>query len=199
MGTGSIDILTIVLAVLAVAGIWAVVELALTFRRLRGTADAVDKTLSDINANVGQVVDEARPVIAKLDGALDDLAPAVAEVEPLIKKGNVALDALSADLIEVNGVLRDVSSVTGTVSGVTDAVSGVGEAASGAVSRLLGRRGAAAPQERTLEGGSPEPDAADEPASHAAQDACDEPAAAGKSYYVYADSSEPVASDEPVE
>lgn len=139
-------VLAVALIVLVVVGIWAVVELALVLRRARGAVDTVERTVENVDEAVGEI----RPVIAKLDSTLDDLSPAVAEVEPLIKQGNVALEALSADLIEVNGVLRDVSNVTGVASNVTEAVAGVGEAASGAVSRLLGRTRPSDPH-RTLE------------------------------------------------
>ena len=161
-------VLAVALIVLVVVGIWAVVELALVLRRARGAVDTVERTVENVDEAVGEI----RPVIAKLDSTLDDLSPAVAEVEPLIKRGNVALEALSADLIEVNGVLRDVSNVTGAASNVTEAVAGVGEAASGAVSRLLGRTRPSDPH-RTLEASEKNADgSADtgEPAAAAAQE-----------------------------
>ena len=40
----------IVLIVLVAAGIWAVVELALTIRRARTTVDTLDKTMNEVNA-----------------------------------------------------------------------------------------------------------------------------------------------------
>lgn len=126
----------IVLIVLAAAGVWAVIELALTIRRARVTVDSLDKTMVEVNEAIG----EARPVIAKLDGVIDDLQPALAQVEPLLKQGGIAVEALSADLIEINGVLRDVSQVTGTVSTASDAVSGIADAATEKVQRLLGRK-----------------------------------------------------------
>lgn len=129
------DPLQIALIVLAVAGVWAVVELALTLRRARSSADALDRTLESVNATVA----EARPVIAKLDGAIDDIQPALGQVEPLLKQGSIAVEALSADLIEVNGVLRDVSSVTGSVSTASGAVTGIANAASEKVQRLFAK------------------------------------------------------------
>lgn len=126
----------IVLIVLVAAGIWAVVELALTIRRARTTVDTLDKTMNEVNEAIG----EARPVIAKLDGVIDDLQPALSQVEPLLKQGGIAVEALSADLIEINGVLRDVSQVTGTVSTASDAVSGIADAATEKVQRLFGKK-----------------------------------------------------------
>ncbi|MCF2620759.1 DUF948 domain-containing protein [Collinsella tanakaei] len=129
--------LQIVLIVLAVAGVWAVVELALTLRKSRSTIQTVDRAVGELNETLG----EARPVIAKLDTTLDDLQPALNQVEPLLKQGSIAIEALSADLIEVNGVLRDVSEVTGSMSSASGAVSGIASAASEKVQRLFSKHG----------------------------------------------------------
>lgn len=61
----------IALLLLAVAGVWAVVELALTLRKTRTVVDSLDKTVSDLNNTLA----EAQPVVAKLDGAVDELTP----------------------------------------------------------------------------------------------------------------------------
>lgn len=125
----------IALVVLAIVGVWAVVELALTLRRARGVVSELDKTVDELNSTL----EEARPVVAKLDGAIDDLQPALTQVEPLLKQANIAVEALSADLIEVNGVLRDVSAVSGAASSASSAVSGLADAASDKVQRLFGK------------------------------------------------------------
>lgn len=130
------DFLQIALIVLAVAGVWALVELALILRRARSSVDALDQTLETVNATVA----EARPVIAKLDDAIDDIQPALGQIEPLLKQGSIAVEALSADLIEVNGVLRDVSSVTESMSSASGAVTGIATAASEKVQRLFSKR-----------------------------------------------------------
>lgn len=126
----------VAIIVLVVAGVWAVVELALVFRRLRGTMDAVDSTMGRLD----DVIDEARPVISKLDGAVDELSPALSQVDPIMKQLGNSAEALSADLIEVNGILRDVSQVTGAASSAGEAVSTITDAAAGKVERLLGKR-----------------------------------------------------------
>lgn len=138
---------SIALIVLTLAGIWAVVEIALAMRRARGAAKALDKTIDQLN----DTISEARPVVAKLDGAIDELQPSLSQVEPLLKKANVAIEALSADLIEVNGVIRDVSQLTGGVASASEAVTSITDAASDKVQRLFGRRPKAAPAaERSL-------------------------------------------------
>ena len=59
----------IALLLLAVAGVWAIVELALTLRKTRTVVDSLDKTVTDLNNTIA----EAQPVVAKLDGAVQKL------------------------------------------------------------------------------------------------------------------------------
>lgn len=129
------DPLHILLVLLVIAGIWALIELALTIRRARTTVDSLDKTMGEVN----DMLAETRPVVAKLDGAIDELQPALTQVEPLLKSANVAVDALTSNLIEVEAVVRDVSAVTGAAANAGNAVSGVADSASEAVQKLLGK------------------------------------------------------------
>lgn len=125
--------LQIILIIVGLAGAWALIELALVLRRARGTVDTLDKTVTELNGTL----EEARPVVAKLDGVVDELQPAISQVEPLLKQANVAVEALSADLLEINGVLRDVSQVTGTASAASGAVTGIADAAGEKVQKLI--------------------------------------------------------------
>lgn len=129
------DPMQIVLIILVIAGVWAVVELALVLRRTRVVVDNFDKTVDKVN----NTIDEARPVVAKLDGVVDELQPAVAQVEPLLRQATVAVEALSADLVEVNGVLRDISAVSGAASSASNAVTGLADVASEKVHKLFAR------------------------------------------------------------
>ena len=61
----------IALLLLAVVGVWAVIELALTLRKTRTVVDSLDKTVSDLNNTIA----EAQPVVAKLDGAVVSSPP----------------------------------------------------------------------------------------------------------------------------
>lgn len=125
----------IALLVLAVAGVWAVIELALTLRKTRTVVDSLDKTVSDLNNTLA----EAQPVVAKLDGAVDELTPALAQVEPLLKSSKTAVDALTSNLVEVEAVVRDISEVTGSVAEASNAVSSVTDSAAGAVQKLFNK------------------------------------------------------------
>ena len=125
----------IALLLLAVAGAWAVIELALTLRKTRTVVDSLDKTVSDLNNTLA----EAQPVVAKLDGAVDELTPALAQVEPLLKSSKTAVDALTSNLVEVEAVVRDISQVTGSVAEASNAVSSVTDSAAGAVQKLFNK------------------------------------------------------------
>ena len=130
------DPIQIALIVLIVAGVWVVVELALVFRRTRGTVDTLDKTMGKLN----DTIDDVRPVINKLDETVENLQPAIQQVEPLLQRSTIAVEALSADLIEVNGVLRDVSQITGGVSTASGAMSNIAGAATEKVQKLFNKK-----------------------------------------------------------
>lgn len=174
------DPLHILLVLLVIAGIWAVIELALTIRRARTTVDSLDKTMGEVN----DMLAETRPVVAKLDGAIDELQPALTQVEPLLKSANVAVDALTSNLIEVEAVVRDVSTVTGAAANAGNAVSGVADSASEAVQKLLGKFKPGSPDpERALNEGS---DSSREAVSTSApKDAPAEAPAPAPRYYTY--------------
>lgn len=174
------DPLHILLVLLVIAGIWAVIELALTIRRARTTVDSLDKTMGEVN----DMLAETRPVVAKLDGVIDELQPALTQVEPLLKSANVAVDALTSNLIEVEAVVRDVSTVTGAAANAGNVVSGVADSASEAVQKLLGKFKPGSPDpERALNEGS---DSSREAVSTSAlEDAPAEAPAPAPRYYTY--------------
>lgn len=137
----------IALLVLAIAGVWAIVELALTLRKTRNVVDSLDKTVNDLNNTLA----EAQPVVAKLDGAVDELTPALAQMEPLLKSSKTAVDALTSNLVEVEAVVRDISEVTGSMAEASNAVSSVTDSAAGAVQKLFNKvKAPAADAERKL-------------------------------------------------
>jgi uncharacterized protein YoxC len=140
------DPMTILLLILAAAGIWAVVELALTIRKARSTVEEVSRSAIE-------TIEQVQPIISKLDGAMDDLQPSLRQVDPLMEKVTVSLDEVNVSLRQVNGILEDVSSVSETAVGVTGAVSQVANnaanAANGIVNKITGRKAPA------IEGGAP--------------------------------------------
>lgn len=178
----------IALLLLAVVGVWAVIELALTLRKTRTVVDSLDKTVSDLNNTIA----EAQPVVAKLDGAVDELTPALAQVEPLLKSSKTAVDALTSNLVEVEAVVRDISEVTGSVAEASNAVSSVTDSAAGAVQKLFNKvKAPAADADRKLAAAEAEQptervliDGAEDEAADGA-DAAQKPAAKPAQYYTY--------------
>ncbi len=128
----SISPIQIALIVLIVAGVWALVELALTLKTSR-------KKINDVSQGVEETLDEIKPIISKLDGVVDELEPAAKELPILMEKASVATDALTVDLMQVDTILNDVSSVTGAASGVTNGVSKAAGTAVSAASSLIGK------------------------------------------------------------
>ena len=180
------DPIQIALIVLIVAGVWAVVELALVLRRTRGTVDTLDKTVGKLN----DTIDDVRPVINKLDETVENLQPAIQQVEPLLQRSTIAVEALSADLIEVNGVLRDVSQITGGVSTASGAMSNIAGAATEKVQKLFNKKHhdePASPDRTLTESAGVGSLHADTPSEKMDehQDEMTDVATSGKSYYTY--------------
>lgn len=201
--------LQIVLIVLALVGVWAVIELALTLRRARSTVSAIDKTLGDVQPVIQHIdstvesaaplvkklevtVDEIKPVLDRVNETLDGAQPAISQIEPLLKQGSIAVEALSADLIEVNGVLRDISDVTAGMSSASNAVSSMATAATERVHKFFGKNAEPpATGERTLTEQTGEPAA--DPHAEDQWDAADDDSSkrAVPQYYTYSDGSAP--------
>lgn len=122
------SVLDVVLIVLALVGVWAIVELALTLRRTRSSlVEVVDST----NATIEQV----QPIISKLDGMMDELEPAIKKIDPLLDNANESIEGIPALVTSCTTILDDVNTVTGVASTATNAVS---KAATNAVSSVSG-------------------------------------------------------------
>ncbi|WP_455136745.1 DUF948 domain-containing protein [Thermophilibacter sp.] len=156
------QILPVALVVLACVGVWAVVEIALTMRSAR-------RDIDKLTASATEVIEQTQPVVAKLDGIADELEPAAKRVAPLLDKTTGTVGTADESLARLNGILQDVSSVSGAASSVTDAVKGVAESAAsgvaGVVSRLRGDAPASGRAPKLDGATDPEPPApADDPA-----------------------------------
>lgn len=140
MKMGPLDIALIVLVAVA---IWAVAELALTIRRARASVD-------EVTTSANEAIAQVQPILAKVDGMVDELDPAMKQVNLLLVKAEGTIDSATQSLDSLNGILGDVSTVTGTASAVTDTVgkgvAGAAGAVAGAVTKLVNR--GEAPQAR---------------------------------------------------
>ncbi len=132
----SLEPMTIALIVLVIAGIWAVVELALTIRQTR-------KSVTELSDSVNNTIADIRPVVAKLDGVADELPAAAKQIEPILEKASTTVDLINVDLVRVEGILSDVNAVTDTgarASGaVTGAVESMASGVAGVVNKVAGK------------------------------------------------------------
>lgn len=126
------DWLTIFVIVLVAAIIWAVVELALTIRKARGSVDGIVEEVNGTIRDLDQVVQ-------KVDATVTDVNPAVKQLEPLLTKAETTIDAVTLDLLHLNDTIADINTVTGAGAKATNAVTGVVDKAASAVSGAVGR------------------------------------------------------------
>lgn len=187
------DVLRIALIVLAVAGIWAVIELTLTIRKGRDAVKELTEELGDISRMANATIEQLQPVIVKIDAMADDIGPAVAQLGPLVEKASTAIDVVTVDLASVNDILVDVSSVTDTASNVTSTVSKAANSAVSGVAGVVGKFTGSGKTSRhhrltSRSRAKEEAHAIEEPASEIvvpAEPAPAEPAPSGKTYFTY--------------
>ncbi|WP_298578973.1 DUF948 domain-containing protein [uncultured Olegusella sp.] len=129
--------LQIALIVLVVAGIWAIVELALTLRKTRSAVE-------EVTHSAQEAIEQVQPIIAKADGMVDDLQPSMKHVNPMLLKATTSVDLLNANLAELDGILSDMSNVSGAASQATlaagEVVDHAASAAAGLVNKITGKK-----------------------------------------------------------
>ncbi len=101
-------LLPIVFALVGIALIWFVVELAMLVRKARGTVADVEKDLLPTLANVNKITEGVVPVTAKVD--------------PLMDRVSLTVDAANLEIMRVDQILEDVGQITGSVTKTMDAV-----------------------------------------------------------------------------
>lgn len=134
--------LQIALIVLVVAGIWTIVELALTLRKTRSAVE-------EVTHSAHEAIEQVQPIIAKADGMVDDLQPSMKHVNPMLLKATTSVDLLNANLAELDGILSDISNVSGAASNATiaagEVVGHATSAAAGLVNKITGKKNKTAP------------------------------------------------------
>ena len=133
------DVLRIALIVLAIAAIWALIELALTVHKARRSVKELAEEITSVTASANDTIRQLQPTLVKVDEMVDDLGPAVAQLTPLVEKATTAVDVVTVDLASVNDILVDVSSVTDTASNVTSTVSKAANSAGSGVAGVVGK------------------------------------------------------------
>jgi uncharacterized protein YoxC len=78
--------------------IWLIVELAITMRNTR-------KTINDMKQQVDKVAVDVSEMTT-------DLKPAIKKVDPLMDRVAVTVDAVNLEVMRLDGILGDVSTIT---------------------------------------------------------------------------------------
>lgn len=128
----TLDPLTIVLILLVIAGIWAVVELALFLRRTR-------KSVADVTDSLNQTIVEFQPTVAKLDGIVDELGSSSKQLEPILEKASTTVDLVNVNLVRTESVLADVNTATNTAANLTSTASAAAGNAANAVAGVVNK------------------------------------------------------------
>ena len=101
-------LLPIVYIIVGAALVWFVIELAITLRKVRTTVTDMKKQLDPTLENVDKMVAELQPTMSKVD--------------PLVDRFTLTVDSVNLELMRVDGILEDVSKISGSVSKTVDAV-----------------------------------------------------------------------------
>lgn len=92
-------------AVVGVVFLWLVIELALTVRRTRSS-------LKNMESKVDQVVKD-------VDEISTEILPAIQKVDPLMDRLSLTVDAANLEIMRLDEILEDVSTMTSVASKAT--------------------------------------------------------------------------------
>lgn len=104
-------ILPIVYIIVGVALVWFVIELVITIRKVRGKA--LD------------TIDELEPTIDEVKGMVTELQPTIKKVDPLVDRVTLTVDSVNLEMMRVDEILEDVTTITNTLSKTMNAVDSV--------------------------------------------------------------------------
>ena len=112
--------------------ILAVVALALLLFRLVRTVGLANETLNTMKEQLGPTLDNMQTITT-------DIKPAVRKIDPLMDRVQLTVDAMNLEMMRVDGILEDVSQITGTASSATEAVDAIASAPVKAVSGVASK------------------------------------------------------------
>ena len=100
------------MTILIVAGVIAVLALAVLFVYL---VLFIKRTMVMMDEQIAPILDDAKVMTGYLK-------PAVDQVDPLMERLNLTLDATNLELMRVDEIMQDVSSITGALADTTSTV-----------------------------------------------------------------------------
>lgn len=104
-------ILPIVYIVVGAALVWFIVELVITIRKVRGEALTT--------------LDDLKPTINEVQGMVTELQPVVKKVDPLVDRVTLTVDSVNLEMMRVDAILEDVTTMTDALSKTVNVVDNV--------------------------------------------------------------------------
>lgn len=136
------ELVPIFLIVLLSVAIWAVVELALTFRRTRSTVMNANEAVDTTRELIASVQSTLEPTLARIDPMVEQIQPAAARIDPMVEHVQLTIDAANLEIMRLDQILDDISKVSGiagkTATSVDTITSAPAELITSAVERLRG-------------------------------------------------------------
>lgn len=137
------SILPVVYVIVGVVLVWFVVELAITVRRARTVVEDVKRQAEPTLASAQRITADLEPVVKSVQKMTESLEPAVEKVDPLVERVSLTVDAANLEIMRLDGILEDVSEITGSASSAVNAVEAVTSAPLATVNAMTDRvRGA---------------------------------------------------------
>lgn len=122
------DVNSILTAVLIVAGVVALIALALLFFELVKTVKVAREKVEQLDTTLKNVEDMTTSI-----------APAMTKVDPMMDRVTLMLDSVNLEMMRVDQILEDISQITDTASSATTAVDSIASAPVKAVSNVATR------------------------------------------------------------
>ena len=122
------DLLTIVTVVLFIALIGLVVVFGVLMLRLMKTLEATTATISKLE-----------PTIANVEEITSEIKPTVRKIEPIVDRVQLTLDSVNLEMMRVDGILEDVSHITGNAVNASEAVDTITSAPAKAVAGVANK------------------------------------------------------------
>lgn len=117
------------LSLLYIAGAIALLALALLFVYL---VLLVKRTNALMDKQVAPLLDDAKAMT-------ESLKPAIAQIDPLMERVNLTMDAANLEIMRVDEILEDVSSITNKLAGTTATVNDIANVPLNAVNSVTNR------------------------------------------------------------
>lgn len=115
--------------VLYIAGAIALIALAVLFIYL---VLLLKRANTMIDKQVAPMLDDAKAMT-------DSLKPAIAQIDPLMERINLTMDAANLEIMRVDEILEDVSTITDKLAGTTTTVNDIANVPLNAVNNVTSR------------------------------------------------------------